>query len=202
MGGIVQPRHTGFDRIDGAVADFSVLAPTCLYIHELLDHFIGALVLEGVHAHLCCAVDDDGCLLPLVGDAPQLASQDNRRCDIDFPMESADGSALLVRLDAGGPVDRRKRARLHLLATLYALHALPLLEAAEDDQRASETLTALERDCLGLAVLGSSGVDIGESVDLSVSAVGIVLRRAAARLGAGSFAEAAAVALARKLIPR
>ena len=157
-------------------------------------------MLEDVHAHLCCVVDHEGRLIPLVGDDPQLANQSITRDDIDFTVEAADGSVLVVRLAARAPVDRQRRARLHLLATLYALHVLPLLEAAEDDLRASEALTQLERDCLGLAVLGTSGLDIGERVELSAPAVGILLRRAASRLGAGSFTEAAAMALAGNLI--
>ena len=108
----------------------------------------------------------------------------------------------MVRLAAKAPVNRQRRARLHLLATLYALHVLPLLEAAEDDQRANETLTQLEHDCLSLAISGTSGLDIGERVELSAPAVGILLRRAAGRLGAGSFTEAATMALAGNLISR
>lgn len=203
MNGIVQPRHTGFDGVEvDEAACFTVQAPACLYIHDLLQLFIEALVLEDVHAHLCCVVDHEGQLLPLVGDDPQLTSQSATRHDIDFTVDVADGSELVVRLAAKAPVDRQRRARLHLLATLYALHVLPLLEAAEDDLRASGALTKLEHDCLSLAVSGTSGVDIGERVELSAPAVGILLRRAADRLGAGSFTEAATMAMAGNLISR
>ena len=197
----MQPQHTGFDRIEAdAVAGFTVLAPTCLYIHDLLHLFTEALVAEGVQGHLCGVADQEGHLLPLVGDDPQLAIRSTTRDDLDFTIEAADGSALVVRLAASGPVGRKKRARLHLLATVYASYALPLLEAGEDALGAHDTLTPLEHDCLALAIAGSSGLDIGERFELSAPAVGIVLRRAAARLGVDSFAEAAAIALARNLI--
>lgn len=179
-----------------------MLAPTCLYVHDLLQLFQEALVLEDVSGHLCCVADEEGRLLPLIGDALHLLDEGPARDALDFPVACADGSTLVVRLAARAPLERHRRSRLHLLATLYALHVLPLLEASEDDLRARATPTPREQDCLGLTASGLSGLDIGERVDLSVPAVGILLRRAAQRPGAGSIAEAAKAAPERARITR
>ncbi len=182
---------------------FPQMAPDILDIDELIELFGEALAGEGATGHRCFVLDADGgrILLTQGGQDGEQVSKwlPNRRRLISFDIESADGEPLLMTIDLPKTPDRRKLARLHMLAVVYTAHAVPLIEA-EDREPPAPLLTPTERQCLQLVVAGLSHLDIGERLDRSPAAVGLYLRRAAARLGAPSTMEACTIALARGLL--
>ncbi len=192
-------QHIGFERAEaGTAAGFAAIAPATLYIDELCRLFADALNDEGVSGYMCCVVDDGG-ISALIGDNPALGASRIERDHLAFEVDGPDDSLLLVRLATDGPVQPNRRARLHCLAMLFAVHALPLIEAA-DESRCGDVLSDREACCLRLAMAGQPYSAIGDLMSLSPPAVGVVIRRAADRLGASSFAEAAGIAAQRNLL--
>lgn len=192
-------QHIGYERADiGTTAGFAAIAPSTLYIEDLCRHFADALNHEGVSGYLLCVVDED-LDSPLAGDAPSLVGPEADRDHLAFEADGADGSLLVIRLATGNPVPRDRRARLHCLAMLFAAHALPLIEAG-DESRGNTVLSDREASCLRLAMAGQPYPAIGDLWSLSPPAVGVVIRRAADRLGVSSFAEAARIAAQRHLL--
>lgn len=197
--GMAHAQHIGFEEAEiGTAAGFAAIAPATLYIEDLCRLFAEALSDEGTRGYMCCIVED-GRILPLVGDDSGLAGARVERDHLTFETEGPDDSLLMVRLAADGPVQPGRRARLHCLAMLFAVHALPLIEAT-DEPRGDAVLSDREACCLRLAMAGQSYPAIGDHVSLSAPAVGVLIRRAADRLGAASFAEAVAVAAQRRLL--
>lgn len=192
-------RHIGFEGTDvGTAAGFAAVAPSALYIADLCRHFADALNDEGVSGYMLCVVEGDR-VLALAGDDTALAGPEVDRDHLAFDADGADGSPLLVRIAASGPTARDRRARLHCLAVLFAVHAVPLIEAG-DESRGDAVLGDREASCLRLAMAGQPYPAIGDLWSLSPSAVGVVIRRAADRLGGSSFAEAARIAAQRNLL--
>jgi DNA-binding CsgD family transcriptional regulator len=181
---MAQLLHHGFERHEGGAGNsFAAAAPAILYIQDLLALFTDALRLEGVERHLCCMVAETGEFLPLVGNDLTLPDAPVSTV-FDIEADAIDGTPLLVRLAvASQAIGAGRRARLRLLGIVYALHALPLIEAAEDGQRGGSILTTRESHCLRRAASGDSSFDIGEWLEVSPLAVKLLLRRAAARLG-------------------
>lgn len=197
--GMAHAQHIGFEREEaGTAAGFAAIAPSTLYIDALCRLFADALNDEGVSGYMCCVVED-GAVSPLVGDDLALGGNRVERDHLAFEADGPDDSLLLVRLAINGPVQPGRRARLHCLAALFAVHALPLIEAA-DESRGDNVLSDREATCLRLAMAGQPYPAIGDIMSLSAPAVGVVIRRAADRLGASSFAEAAGIAAQRNLL--
>ena len=200
---MAQALHNGFDvKARDATRHFLRAAPGLLDIGDLLSAFDDALARETASGHCFFAMAEDGAVLPLTGDAALIDGVDVARAGgavLTFPLESADGESLALMIALPEFPDRERQARLHAIAAVYAAHAPALLEAKRESVQPG-TLGLLERRCLALATAGWSGLDIGESVDLSPSAVGIYLKRAAFRLGASSITEAGRVAALRNLL--
>lgn len=199
---MAQLLHSGFD--EGArdcARAFLRLAPEMLDIDALIDAFGAALGQEQATGHCCTATDGDAqqVVLSQSGDAGcALAGQGH--C-VTFPIDLPDDDSLSVTIFCSAPPDRHRLARLHLLAVVYANHVATLMEAGDEDALTG-ALTPVERHCLQLALAGLSHMDIGEQLDRSAPAVGIHLRRAAARLNAGSVREACTIALDRGMLHR
>ncbi|MCE7797100.1 helix-turn-helix transcriptional regulator [Sphingobium sufflavum] len=194
-----QALHSGFDRIaPDPAGTFVRVAPLLLDLPALVAAFDAALALEDARGHRCFVLDGDE-RLPLTQSPDRIVGE--AASDTTFRIAAPDGETLLLIIDCAESPDRSRRARLHLLATVYAAHVVPLIEVEETDgPTQDDALTARERECLRLLLTGLSHLDIGDALDLSAPAVGIHLRRAAARLGAGSPLDACAIALARGLL--
>lgn len=195
-----QALHIGFEPIEYDPArQFLRSAPHMLDIDDLVAAFVHVLAHEGGTAHRCSAIDCDAQPILLI-EAPPGADNVLRNDPIvTFSIEMYDDESLIVAVATPEPPDRDRKARLHTLTVVYATHLLTLIEA-QDDKLRTGLLTDIERHCLRLMLTGSSYLDIGEELDLSAPAVGIYLRRAAARLGTLSVAEAGAIAAARGLL--
>lgn len=181
---------------DGAT--FHGDAAACLSLDRLTTLFVDALAIEGVTGHSCCAIDESGEPVPLFGDSPMLAGS---ACAATISLETAGGEPLAMWLTpAAALTDRDARARLRLLATVAAGAGVPLLEAVDAEHAAATAPTAIERQCLGLTLAGWDRIDIADRLDRSPEAIGVHLRRAAARLGVATVAEAVAAASRRGLI--
>jgi DNA-binding CsgD family transcriptional regulator len=175
-----------------------VAAADCLSLARLSALFAAALAAEGVDGHLCCAIDAAGDPVPLFGDSWALAGAGDAAA---LPFESAAGEALAMYLTpAAALTDRAARARVRLLCVVAAAAGVPLLEAEDAEDAGARHPTSVERTCLGLTLAGWDRIDIADRLMRSPEAVGVHLRRAAARLGVDTVAEAVALASRRGLI--
>lgn len=198
-----QALHSGFDRMErDPPRSFPSMAPDILDIDALVGAFADALVQERATGHCCTILDQHG--RPVVLTHSQQASTMIGKSDsfVTFNIDMHDDQPLVVTISSPEPPDRLRRARLHALAVVFAAHAVPLIEAQEDgaDAVPAGSLTPVERHCLRLLVGGLSYLDIGDQLDISASAVGVYLRRGAARLGVSSALEACTIALGRGLL--
>lgn len=191
--------HIGYEPITVDPArHFLRDAPGILDLDELVAGFGQAIAAELAVGHVCCVVGEDGRLYPAFGDTPALAD----RADDDgievIAVEAPDGTPLAVLIATVTPIERRRLSRLRVAANIYATLAVTLLEAS--DEAPAEGLTTIERQCLSLTLAGQSYLDIGETLDRSAPAVGVHVRRAMARLGTSSVAEAISIAASRGMI--
>lgn len=179
-------------------ARFHASATECLSLSSLTMLFAVALAAEGIDGHLCCAIDAAGGSVPLFGDSPALAGAGDAAA---VPLESTAGEALAMYLSpAAALIDRQARARVRLLCVVAAGAGIALLEAEDAEDAGARSPTAIERTCLGLTLAGWDRIEIADRLMRSPDAVGVHLRRAAARLGVVSVAEAVAAASRRGLI--
>jgi DNA-binding CsgD family transcriptional regulator len=197
--------HSGFDETarDAARA-FLRMAPDMLYLGELVEAFGAALAQENAIGHCCMATDAEGRPVVLTRSDDAVHATPDRDGSVTFSIAMPDDEPLTLTIVSPEPSDRHRLARLHLLATFYAHHVVPLIEADDEEKEARPfgSLSPVERQCLQLACAGLSHLDIGEQLDCSVPAVGIYLRRAAARLHARSAREACVIAMDRGLLDR
>jgi len=194
--------HSGFDEItQEAARAFLRMAPDMLHIDELVEAFGVALAQENAIGHCCMAIDADGGQVVLTESHHAGRAAMDRDSSVTFSMDVADDQPLILTIISPEAPDRHRLARLHLLAVVYTNHLVTLIEA-EDDVLPVDCVTRVERHCLQLALGGLSYLDIGEQIDRSAPAVGVYLRRAAARLHANSVREACAIAMDRGLLDR
>ncbi len=190
-----QALHSGFDQItDNSVRGFSRAASMALDLDKLIVAFGDALAQEQATGHRCFAVDGNGERILL---SQSRTTRHGLRKDvftITFSVEMPDDEPLIVEVDCPEAPDRHRRARLHVLAVAYATHAAILIEAQDDDSRTGSP-TPTERLCLLSLVDGLSYLDIAERLNVSAPAIGVYLRRAAARFGVASVREACAIAM-------
>lgn len=206
-------RHDAYADFD-PYATFMQIAPGALHLPELADAYANAIAAEAGLCHACCVVEPSGMLTPLFGDAPELGhgiawtgeGLSAEPCDVPagveqvdvIPVEAETGELLLMLIGSSRPAERLEQSRRHALTVVYVERGVMLLEAA-DEERADE-LTETERQCLGLTLAGCSHLDIGERFGRSAPAIGILIRRAAEKLGAATTAEAVAIASRRGLM--
>jgi len=189
----------GYEPVVGNPArQFLDNAADMLDLDALVDGFASAIAVERAGAHMCCAVEEDGGLYPLFGDMPELADRMGAAGVEAIEVEAPDGTPMVVLIAVAASIDRRQLSQLRLAANIYVTHGVTLLEAADDEP--AEGLSLTERRCLSLTLSGWSHLDIGEQLERSAPAVGVHIRRAMARLGAASVAEAVSIAAARGMI--
>lgn len=187
--------HSGFDEIAHEPAPaFLGMAPDILDIDELVEAFGVALARENATGHCCMAIDADGRQVVLTQSDDGGRPTTDRDFAVTFSMDMPDDEPLILTITSAEPPDRHRLARLHLLAVVYANHVVTLIEA-RDDALPVGSLTPIERHCLQLVLAGLSYLDIGDELQRSAPAVGVYLRRAAARLRAGSVREACVIAM-------
>lgn len=189
--------HRGFEqsRAD-SVSEFPRAAQECLRLEELVEAFARAIARYHGIGHHCCAIDEDGAWLPLCGDTPALAKAGHEdRVEVIY-VDTVGGEQLVVLIALSADVDRQHLSSLRLVSTLYATHAITLVEA-HDELLHDGQITPIEKQCFSLAMAGLSNLDIGERLDRSATAVGIHMRRATAKLAVSSIAEACAIMASR-----
>lgn len=185
--------HRGFEqtRVD-TVGEFPQAAQECLHLEELVEAFARVIVRYHGIGHYCYAIDEDGVWLPLCGDTPALTKAGHGdRIEI-IHADTAGGEQLAILIALSTDADRQRLSTLRLLSTLYATHAITLVEA-HDELLHDGQITPIEEQCVSLALAGLSNLDIGEQLDRSATAVGIHIRRATAKLAVSSVAEACAI---------
>lgn len=180
------------------VGDFVRTATAALHLDDLVEAMSAALLAHQAPAHCCCIVDEDGTLTPLFGDDLALATSPgpNR---IEIETENANGEPFVLLISTRAAADRKTLSTFRMLATLYATHGTNLFEAIDVIPETGQ-ITATEQKCFSLTMAGWSHLDIAEHLDRSAPAVGIHLRRAAARLGVSSVAEASVIVASRGML--
>ena len=192
--------HSGYEPAGKAPArNFLQDAPSLLHLDDMVAAFAAAISAHQGYAHICCAIDEDGNLLPLFGDAPELATDVGGQLVESIEVETMEGEPLIVLVACRSPFDHMHLSRLRILAVMYASHAITLFDAA-DEEPIDSPITAIEQTCFSLTLTGWSHLDIAERLDRSAPAIGIHMRRAAARLGVSTIAEASAIIASRGLI--
>ena len=185
--------HRGFDQTGAdLVGEFPRAAQECLHLDNLAEAFARAIVRDHGIGHYCYAIDEDGAWLPLCGDTPALARAGHGDRVEVIHVDTAGGEQLAILIALSTDIDRQRLSTLRLLSTLYATHAITLVEA-NDELLHDGQITPIEKQCVSLAMAGLSNLDIGEQLDRSATAVGIHMRRATAKLAASSIAEACAI---------
>lgn len=192
--------HRGYEQTSAdLVSEFPQAAQECLHLEKLVEAFARVIVRYHGIAHYCYAIDEDGAWLPLCGDTPALTKAGHGdRVEI-IHVDTAGGEQLAILIALSTDVERQRLSTLRLLSTLYATHAITLVEA-NDELLDDAQITPIEKQCFSLAMAGLSNLDIGEQLDRSATAVGIHMRRATAKLAASSIAEASAIMASRGLI--
>lgn len=182
--------HQGYEKTRAdLVREFPQTVQECLHLETLVEAFARVIVRYHGIGHYCYAIDEDGAWLPLCGDTPALTkTRHGDRVEI-IHVDAAGGEQLAILIAVSADIDRERLSTLRLVSTLYATHAITLVEA-NDKLLHDAQITPIEKQCFSLAMAGLSNLDIGEQLDRSATAVGIHMRRVVAKLAVSSIAEA------------
>lgn len=192
--------HRGYEKTRAdLVREFPQAAQECLHLEELVEAFAGVIARYHGIGHYCYAIDEDGAWLPLCGDTPALTKAGHGDQVEIIHVDTPGGEQLAIVIATSIDVDRQRLSTLRLVSTLYATHAVTLVEASDELLHDSQ-ITPIEKQCFSLAMAGLSNLDIGEQLDRSATAVGIHMRRATAKLAVSSIAEAIVIMASRGLM--
>lgn len=157
-------------------------------IEDLVVLFANALAEHGISGHFSLKSWDGGAFVPFVGDCPELIREPAGTIVVD----TEDGACVLLA-PPEALLDRAALARVRGYALLYAAQAAALHERTRDVET-NCALSLCERFVLARRLAGIAPVDIAAEAGLSVATVGAHEAKAVEKLGAGTVAEAAAIA--------